>query len=123
MSVIKISELVEVAELNLTDTFPVVSNGATRKANVQQILDIVNKNVSLLNVLVVSSIEDVTQPNIIYLVPNSSGENNNYDEYMLINELPEKIGSTSVDLSNYSTTTEVQSMINNAIGGALDGSY
>ena len=43
----RISELVEVIELNSTDTFPVVSEGETRKANIQQVFDFVNKNLSL----------------------------------------------------------------------------
>lgn len=123
MSVIKISELVEVIELNSTDTFPVVSKGETRKANVQQVFNYVNKNLSLLNVQKVNSISDVIKPNIIYLVPSSNDEGNLYDEYMYIDDKPEKIGAQKVDLSNYSTTNEVQTMINNAIGGVLDGSY
>lgn len=123
MSVIKISELVNVIDLNTTDTFPVVSEGETRKASIQQILDIVGQSASLLNVQKVSSVDDVTEPNIIYLVPNSSTSGNLYDEYMLIDDTPELIGAQSVDLSNYSTTIETQAMINNAIGGALNGSY
>lgn len=42
------------------------------------------------------------QTNIIYLVPSTtSSEQNVYDEYVYINSTWEKIGSTSVDLSNY----------------------
>lgn len=123
MSIIKISELVDVTELNSTDIFPVVSEGETRKANIQQVFNYVNKNLSLLNVRKVNSISDVTEPNIIYLVPSSGNEGNLYDEYMYIDDKPEKIGSQTVDLSNYSTTNEVQEMINNSIGGALNGSY
>ena len=42
------------------------------------------------------------QTNVIYLVPSTtSSEQNVYDEYIYINSTWEKIGSTSVDLSNY----------------------
>lgn len=123
MSVIKISELVNVIELNKEDTFPVVSEGATRKATIQQIIDIVGGNISILNIQKVNSILEVTEPNILYLVPSSQTGNNIYDEYMLIDSKPEIIGSQSVDLSEYSTTTEVEVMINTAIGDVLNGSY
>lgn len=123
MSVIKISELVNVVNLTGEDTFPVVSEGETRKASIQQILDIVGKNISTFNVEKVNSTSEVTKPNTIYLIPNSSKEGNLYDEYMLIDSKIELIGSQEVDLSGYSTTTEVQAMINNAIGDVLNGSY
>lgn len=86
-------------------------------------IDIVNQNMSMLNVEKVNSVSDVTKQNVIYLVPNTSNEGNLYDEYMLIDGTPELIGSQEVDLSGYSTTTEVQTMINDAIGGVLNGSY
>ena len=42
------------------------------------------------------------QTNIIYLVPSTtSSEQNVYDEYIYINNVWEKIGSTAIDLSNY----------------------
>lgn len=42
------------------------------------------------------------QTNIIYLVPSTTSSGQNiYDEYIYINSTWEKIGSTSVDLSNY----------------------
>ncbi len=123
MSVIKISELVNVVSLNGEDTFPVVSEGETRKASIQQIADVVGKNISTFNVEKVNNTSEVTKSNTIYLVPNSSKEGNLYDEYMLIDGKIELIGSQGVDLSGYSTTTEVRTMINNAIGDVLNGSY
>lgn len=123
MSVIKISELVNVTSLNTDDTFPVVSEGETRKANIQQIVDIVGQNISVLKVQKVNSIADVTEPNIIYLVPSNSKEGNLYDEYMLIDGGAEIIGAQEVNLSGYATTTDVEEMINDSIGGVLNGSY
>ena len=130
MSVIKISELVEVIELNSTDTFPVVSEGETRKANVQQVFNYVNvsqQTGAIYNKVAPYSYKEIRKKfpneNIIYLVPSSNDEGNLYDEYMYIDDKPEKIGAQTVDLSGYSTTNEVQEMINNSIGGALDGSY
>lgn len=60
----------------------------------------------------------------MYLVPAEDSETSNVkDEYVTIqsgnNYSWEKIGSTSIDLSNYSTTSEVQTMINTAVSNAV----
>lgn len=48
----------------------------------------------------------------IYMVPSSTpGTQNVYNEYMYINNAWELIGNTAVDLNNYYTKTEVDSMI------------
>ena len=50
-------------------------------------------------------------PQTIYLVPSSApGTSNVYDEYIYVNNAWENIGSTSVDLTNYYTKTEVGSL-------------
>ncbi len=50
----------------------------------------------------------------IYMVPSSTpGTQNVYNEYMYINNAWELIGSTAIDLSNYYTKTEVDTMISN----------
>lgn len=65
-----------------------------------------------LNVKIVSSILEVTEENVIYLIPMTDAEaNNNYYEYMLINGNPELIGSTKIDLSDYYNKTEVDEAI------------
>lgn len=69
----------------------------------------------------VNSKKDVTEANTIYLVPKTSGkEEDGYDEYMLIDDKPEIIGSTDIDLSEYikiedvvfTTNTEIEAMFN-----------
>lgn len=50
-------------------------------------------------------------PQTIYLVPSSAPSTSNvYDEYIYVNNAWENIGSTSVDLTNYYTKTEVGSL-------------
>lgn len=56
-----------------------------------------------LTVKKVASIDDVVEPGIIYLIPREQKLNNVYDEYLLIDGVPEKIGSTDIDLSGYAT--------------------
>ena len=61
---------------------------------------------------VVESLPDTGESNIIYLVPStSSSEQNVYDEYIYVNSAWEKIGSTSVDLSQYVTNTQLNSTL------------
>lgn len=55
----------------------------------------------------------------IYMVPKSGGTGSQkYDEYMLINGAFEKIGDSSVDLTNYATKTEVGTAKAEAIAAA-----
>ena len=66
-----------------------------------------------INIRVVSSIDDVTEPNVIYLVPVSGGESNDYyNEYILVNGSPELIGNTRVDLSGYYTREQTDNLLN-----------
>lgn len=123
MSVIKISELNSVETIDVSDVLPIVNEDETKKATIEQVINIVKSNISLLPVQEVASVEEVTQTNILYLVPSSDESNNKFDEYLYVDGKPELLGPQSVDLSSYTTETEVNDMINNAIGGALDGSY
>lgn len=66
-----------------------------------------------INIEVISSIDDVTEPNVIYLVPVSGGESDDYyNEYILVNGSPELIGSTRVDLSDYYTREQTDDLLN-----------
>ena len=65
-----------------------------------------------INIKVVSSIDDVTEPNVIYLVPVSGGESDDYyNEYILVNGNPELIGNTRVDLSDYYTREQTDDLL------------
>lgn len=123
MSVIKISELPQVEQPELTDVLPVVNNNETKNITLEQIVNIAKANITILSKKVVSTIDDVTDENILYLVPASDKDGNIYNEYMLIDGEPEQVGSQDVDLTGYAKTTEVEEMINTAITGALEGSY
>lgn len=123
MSFIKISDLETVETPELSDVLPVVNQGETKAITLQQIVDTAKANITILSKKVVSTINDVTDENILYLVPASDKDGNIYNEYMLIDGKPEQVGSQDVDLTGYAKTTDVEAMINNAITGALEGSY
>lgn len=123
MSVIKISELTGVEQAVLTDVLPIVNENETRKITLEQIINVAKKNITILSVKKVASKDDVTQENILYLVPASSKTGNLYNEYIFIDGKPEQVGSQEVDLTGYAKTTDVEAMIAEAITGALEGSY
>ena len=71
-----------------------------------------------LDLVIVESVEDVTEAGHIYLVPKESNndsdpETNTYYEYIYIEseERAEKIGSTDIDLSDYFTKEEVLELV------------
>lgn len=61
---------------------------------------------------VVTSISQMTDSNTIYLIANAGESNNIYDEYIVINGTPEKIGTTEVDLTNYVKTSDLIAITN-----------
>ena len=74
---------------------------------------------------VVSVLPTTGSSNIIYLLAKTGATNDVYDEYIYVNNSWEKIGSTSVDLSNYYNKTEVDTKLGeklNLSGGTLTGS-
>lgn len=123
MSVIKISELANVEQPVLTDVLPIVNEGDTKVITLEQIVNIAKSNITILSIQIVDSIDNVTQENVLYLVPVSSNEGNMYNEYMLVNGKVEQVGSQDIDLTGYAKTTDVKAMITEAITGALEGSY
>ena len=48
----------------------------------------------------------------IYLLPIEGDTNNTYEEYIYVNDTWEKIGTTSVDLSGYATTAQLEEVTN-----------
>ena len=123
MSVIKISDLTTVETPDLSDVLPVVNQDETKKITLEQIVNVAKANITIISIKVVNSTTDVIQENILYLVPASSKTGNLYNEYMFINGKPEQVGSQEVDLTGYAKTTDVETMITEAITGALEGSY
>ena len=123
MGVIKISDLTNIETPVLTDVLPIVYEDETKKIPLEQIVNVAKANITILSIKIVDNIDEVTEENILYLVPISNDNGNMYNEYMLVNGKVEQVGSQTVDLTGYAKTTEVQQMINTAIGGALEGSY
>lgn len=70
---------------------------------------------------IVTSTSQMTDANTIYLLANSQTEENNiYDEYLLINNVAEKIGTTAVDLSGYVKETDITAITNEEIDAILN---
>ena len=61
------------------------------------VLETAVANFSKFEVIKVNTLDEMVSPNVIYLLP----ADNHYDEYVLFNGVPEKIGDTNVDLTNY----------------------
>jgi len=71
--------------------------------------------IKTIQVQVVQTLPPVSegQTNIIYLVPKSSaGTNNSYFEYVFTGTAYELIGDTEVDLSNYYTKAQTDTLLN-----------
>lgn len=123
MANIKISDLTDVETPVLTDVLPIVNDDETKKITLEQIIDITKANVTILSIKIVNTIDEIIQENVLYLVPASEDEGNMYNEYMLIDNKVEQVGSQTIDLTPYAKTTDVEQMINIAINGALGGEY
>lgn len=123
MSVIKISELPQVEQPVLTDVLPIVNEEETKIITLEQIVNVAKANITILSIQIVDNTDNITQENVLYLVPASDDEGNIYNEYMLIDGKVEQVGSQDVDLTGYAKTTDVETMIAEAITGALEGSY
>lgn len=97
---------------NLTNYYT-KSNTYTKTEVNDLINGITSMNVAVVTTLPTSGISTTT----IYLVPKSTSQTNNaYDEYLYVNSKWEKIGDTTIDLSNYVKKTELSTV-------ATSGSY
>lgn len=72
-------------------------------------------NTKALEFSVVEELPSSGEKSTIYLVSNSKTENDAYDEYIFVNGKFEKIGTTSVDLSDYVKTSDITSITNEEI--------
>ena len=88
------------------------------KEEVDNMISVIPKfAIAVVNELPVSDISTTT----VYLVPNNSGETSNlYDEYIYTTQW-EKLGTQTVDLSDYPTTSEMNAAIDAAINSIIDG--
>ena len=70
--------------------------------------------ITTLNILVVQTLptQDISTTTI-YLVPKTTAQTDNvYDEYIYVNNAWELIGTTQIDLSNYYTKSETDTLLN-----------
>ena len=88
------------------------------KEEVDNMISVIPKfAIAVVETLPISDISTTT----VYLVPNNSGETSNlYDEY-IYTTLWEKLGTQTVDLSNYPTISEMNAAIDSAINSIIDG--
>lgn len=68
---------------------------------------------------VVSSTTEMTDPNTIYLLAIEGGENNVYEEYIVVNGKAEKVGTTQVDLTGYVREEDLIAITNGEIDGII----
>lgn len=61
---------------------------------------------------VVDELPEQGESNVIYLVPNEQSDDNEYEEYIWVNNKWELIGTTKVDLTPYYTSSQVDDLIN-----------
>lgn len=118
----KISELTDVTSVATTDVIPVVNENETKKISIQQLLDTVKNNITILNIKLVESVDEVVNENILYLIPNDDEDDENiYNEYMLINNNVELIGGSKIDLSSYYTKEDVNKLLPDVLVVQMSG--
>lgn len=71
----------------------------------QEVVALINQ-ITTINFKVVDVLPDTGEANLIYLVKKEGSGDDVHDEYIWVEEKWEKIGSTSVDLTNYYTKTD-----------------
>lgn len=63
------------------------------------VLEAAVQTLSKMQIVKVDSIDKMTNPDNIYIIPSTSGDY--YDEYLVVDGVPELIGTTAIDLTNY----------------------
>ena len=93
-------------------------NNRYTKEEVDNMISVIPKfSIAIVRVLPEEDISTTT----VYLVPNESEEINNlYDEYIYTTQW-EKLGTQTLDLSDYPTNEEMNEAINAAISSIVDG--
>lgn len=85
----------KVTNTQMTQAISTATEDMATKTYVNQQLSNINKK------QIVTSTTEMTDANTIYLIANKGSGNNIYDEYIVYNGKPEKVGTTEVDLTNY----------------------
>ena len=99
----------KVNQTQMTSAISAATTDMATKTYVTQQLANINKKA------VVTSTEEMTDPNTIYLIANVGEQDNSYDEYIVYEGTPEKIGTTKVDLTNYVQDSDLIAITNGEI--------
>ena len=99
----------KVNQTQMTSAISAATTDMATKTYVTQQLANINKKA------VVTSTEEMTDANTVYLMANSGSENNIYDEYLVIDGNPEKVGTTEVDLTGYVQDSDLVAITNQEI--------
>lgn len=100
------SEFITIAVNNLTNYYKKTEIYTQEEVNAL-ISNINSFNVEVVQILPTKNIDTHT----IYLVPKETETDDNYNEYIYINNSWEHIGSTNVDLTNYYNKTEIDTKL------------
>ena len=108
-------------EVNIDELSDIISDTKEQKEDIEEVdnmISVIPKfAIAVVETLPVSDISTTT----VYLVPNNSGETSNlYDEDIYTTQW-EKLGTQTVDLSDYPTTSEMNAAIDAAINSIIDG--
>ncbi len=100
-------------ETELNQKFPLLKAGNGIDIKLDQNDDLIIEVGDFELFMPVPDLDSVTdpKPHKIYLVPSDSGENNQFDEYLWINNDWEQIGGLSLNLSNYYTKSEADNLL------------
>lgn len=113
-------KLLDASDINWNTKIPVAQlpdNIATDEEMNQAIADAVAGIDQLHRVVIANggTLPDVGKADTIYMLPETNPEAQNaYSEWMYVNNKWEKIGTSKVDLTNYPTTTQMNSAIGSA---------
>lgn len=78
----------------------------------QEVTALINA-IQKVTITIVEELPATGDSNVIYFVPKTGSGNDTYNEYIYINNSWEKIGDTDVDLSNYYTKSQTDTLLNN----------
>lgn len=98
----------------ITET-ELTGKGYQNSSQVQSAIKSALSGITGIDFQVVSSLPQTGKKGTIYLMSNSGSGQNIYDEYIWVNNKYEKIGTTSVDLSNYFNTSNFTPVTNGEI--------
>ena len=103
---------------------PVEDLDIANKQYVDKLITSLLSDLVTIQYVIVQELPQTGSPGTIYFILNDSSESENvYDEYIYVNSSFEKLGSTTLDLSDYMLKTEATQKINTSVLDILAGEY